>query len=320
MKNKQIFLISVLLFCLSVQSFAQNDIGKLNDLGRIALNTFVPDQIENLPAITKGNLENKLSQITTRYGMGASELMSRFIISANIVIQSKDITPTTPPMVALTADITLYIGDGFEGKSFASTTVTVKGVGENETKAYSSVLKNLDPANKNIEKFVEEGKRKIIAYYNSQCDFIIKQAMTLVSQNQFDEAIYILMGVPDVCVDCYNKAMDAAGPIYQRKIDWECKSKLSAARSFWSAGLNYNAANEAASILATIDPESACFKEVVALNGEIAKRVKEIDGREWDFKLKKEIGLESERIKAWRDVGVAWGTNQPQNVQYKSLW
>ncbi|MFA5815195.1 MAG: hypothetical protein WC865_06210 [Bacteroidales bacterium] len=320
MKTNRILLIAVFSFCFSVLADSQNTIGKLDDLGRIALNTWVPDQIEYMPATSKSNLENKLSQIATRYGMGASELLPRFIITANVVIQSKDITSTAPPMHALTVDITIYIGDGIEGKVFASTTVSGKGVGENETKAYTAALRSLDPANKNIQKFMEEGKRKIIAYYNSRCDIIIKEAQMLESQNRFDEAIYVLMCIPDVCLDCYNKAMDAVGPVFQNKIDWECKAKVNVARNVWSAGLNYNAANKAAEFLASIDPEAACFNDAVALTAEIAKRVKEIDGREWDFILKKEIDLERDRIKAWRDVGISWGTHQPQNVVYKSLW
>jgi hypothetical protein len=252
--------------------------------------------------------------------MGASELMPRFIITANVVVQSKDITATAPPMTALTVDFTLYIGDGIEGKVYASTSVSGKGVGENETKAYTAALRSLDPGNKRIQQFMEEGKRKIIAYYNSRCDIIIKEAQMLQSQNRFDEAIYVLMCIPDVCLDCYNKAMDAIGPIFKEKIDWECKAKVNAARNVWSAGLNRRAADEAARILLTIDPEAACFEDAVGLTGEIAKRILAIDGREWDFKLKKEIDLERDRIKAWRDVGIAWGTNQPKNIVYKSLW
>lgn len=320
MRNIKILIVIVMALLVSIQTIAQNDIEKLNDMGRIALNIYVPDLDESLPAGTKINLENKLGQIATRYGMGASEFMPRFIISANVVLQSKEVTSTAPPMVAMVNDVTLYIGDGIEGKVFASTNVSVKGVGNNETKAYSAALKNLSPSNKEIERFMDEGKRKIIAYYNSKCDFIIKEAQTLEKQNQFDEAIYMLMEIPDVCADCFNKAMDAVGPIFQNKIDWECKAKMSAAKTIWSAGLNYAAANDAASILITIDPDASCFNEVSAFTSEMAKRVREVDGREWDFKLQKEIGLERDRIKAYRDVGVAYGTNQPRNITYKSLW
>ncbi|HBB92577.1 MAG TPA: hypothetical protein DC042_12890 [Bacteroidales bacterium] len=320
MKAYRIFLVVGMVALTATFSQGQNTIGKLDDLGRIALNTWIPDQIEYMPAASKSNLENKLNQISTRYGMGASELMPRFIITANVVVQSKDITATAPPMTALTVDITLYIGDGIEGKVYASTSVSGKGVGENETKAYTAALRSLDPGNKRIQQFMEEGKRKIIAYYNSRCDIIIKEAQMLESQNRFDEAIYVLMCIPDVCLDCYNKAMDAVGPLFQNKIDWECKAKVNAARNTWSSGLNRRAADNAAQILSTIDPEAACFNDAVSLTGEIAKRVREIDGREWDFKLKKEIDLERDRIKAWRDVGIAWGTNQPKNIVYKSLW
>lgn len=320
MKAYRIILVVGMVVLTAALSQGQNTIGKLDDLGRIALNTWIPDQIEYMPAASKSNLENKLNQISTRYGMGASELMPRFIITANVVVQSKDITATAPPMTALTVDITLYIGDGIEGKVYASTSVSGKGVGENETKAYTAALRSLDPGNKRIQQFMEEGKRKIIAYYNSRCDIIIKEAQMLESQNRFDEAIYVLMCIPDVCLDCYNKAMDAVGPLFQNKIDWECKAKVNAARNTWSAGLNRRAADNAAQILSTIDPEAACFNDAVSLTGEIAKRVREIDGREWDFKLKREIDLERDRIKAWRDVGIAWGTNQPRNIVYKSLW
>ncbi len=320
MKAYRTLLVVGMLVLTATLSQGQNTIGKLDDLGRIALNTWIPDQIEYMPAASKSNLENKLNQISTRYGMGASELMPRFIITANVVVQSKDITPTAPPMTAMTVDFTLYIGDGIEGKIFSSTSVSGKGVGENETKAYTAALRSLDPGNKRIQQFMEEGKRKIIAYYNSRCDIIIKEAQMLQSQNRFDEAIYVLMCIPDVCLDCYNKAMDAIGPIFKEKIDWECKAKVNAARNVWSAGLNRRAADEAARILLTIDPEAACFEEAVGLTGEIAKRILAIDGREWDFKLKKEIDLERDRIKAWRDVGIAWGTNQPKNIVYKSLW
>ena len=41
-----------------------------------------------------------------------------------------------------------------------------------------------------------------------------------------------------------------------------------------------------------------------------------MDKREWDLKLKNDIVLEKDRIKAYRDVGVAWGNGQPKSVAY----
>ncbi|MFA4852865.1 MAG: hypothetical protein WC868_09060 [Bacteroidales bacterium] len=317
-KNKFVLLLA---FALSISfAQAQNSDGKMTDKGRLALAAWVPDQIENMPVASRSNLENKLNQIITANGMAGNAMNSRFIISANVTVTTKDITPTAPPMQAYTMDVTLYIGDGFEGKGFSSYTTTVKGVGENETKAYNAALKNIKTNDPNYQSFIEKGKTKIIEYYNAQCDFIIKEAKALAGMNNFDEAIWKLTSIPDACTDCWNKCMAAVAPIFQQKIDFECKTKLTEATNIWNAGQSWDAAEQAGAILATIDPKAACFNEAKALSDKIAKRIQEVDKREWNFKYDKEIGLERDMIKAYRDVGVAWGNGQPQNVTYKSLW
>lgn len=300
---------------------AQNNKGKADDLGRIVLNSYVSDQIEGMPGAAKRMLKNKLSQIASRNGMGGSSLNPRFIITPNITVLSKDITATAPPMTALNLSITFYIGDGIDGKLFASTSIPLKGVGTNETKAYIGALKYINPNHPDLKNLIEEGKTKIIKYYNSQCDFIIKEAQALESQKEFEAAILKLTSVPDVCKECYNKCMDAVAPIYQKQIDRECEMKLSEAKNAWSTGQNMEAANNASNYLSGIDPNSACFPEVKKLTEEIAARIKELDQREWDFKLKKqqdEVDKRKAEIRAARDIGVAYGNNQPQTVTYNT--
>lgn len=314
----------IFFFCciiLSLQGLTQNSAGSLDDIGRIALEAFVPDQIEGMPTPAKANLQNKLKQIAAKNGM-AGGMNSRFIISANVVVLTKDVTPTAPPMQAYTLEVTLYIGDGFEGKAFSSTSVTLKGVGDTENKAYMAALKNLKVTDPKYQAFLEEGKNKIVQYYNTQCDFILKNAQMLANQDQYDEAITTLVTIPDVCKECYDKAMDAVQPIYQAKIDKECKIKLQEAQSVWNASQGYEAANQAGQILAGINPNAACYSEVVALNNQIAKRVKEIDQREWNYMLteqKNEHESEMSAIKAAKEIGVAQA-KQPINVTYKTLW
>ncbi|MEI7596366.1 MAG: hypothetical protein WCK02_11510 [Bacteroidota bacterium] len=311
----------LLIFALNIgNANAQNSEGKMTDKNRLALTAWIPDNIENMPAAAKKNLENKLSQIITENGMSGSSANCRFIISANTVVTTKDITPTTPPMQAYTMDITLYIGDGIEGKSFASYTTTAKGVGENETKAYNAALKNIKTNDPNYQTFIEKGKTKIIEYYNAQCDVIIKEAKIAAGMNKFDEAIWKLTSVPDVCTECWNKCMEVLPVIFQQKIDYECKAKLTEATNIWNANQSWEGAQQAGALLATIDPKSSCFNESKALSDKIAKRILEVDKREWNFKYDKEIGLVRDMIKAYRDIGVAYGNGQPQNITYKSLW
>lgn len=306
------------IFCLiSIKTFAQNEKGSEDDAARIVLATYVPQQIDNMPNAAQSILANKLSQIVTQNGMGGSAYNERFIITANVNVINKDLTPTAPPMTAFVLEVTLYIGDGIIGSKFSSTSISVKGVGENETKAYISALKSISPTNSSIQNFVENGKSKIIEYYKSNCDFIIKEAQTLVSQNQYDEAIFKLTSVPEVCKDCYDQCMDAVGPIYQKRIDKECKSKLMDATTAWNASQDLYGADIAGGILREIDSNAACYKEALALSNNIAQRVKEIDQRDWKFQLKQQqdnVDVKKATIKAARDIGVAYGNGQKSNT------
>lgn len=250
----------LILFCcilLCMQGFAQNNAGKMDDISRIALEAFVPNQIEGMPASAKANLENKLKQIAAKNGM-AGGMNSRFIITANVTVLTKDITATAPPMQAYTLEVTLYIGDGIEGKAFSSTSVTLKGVGETETKAYMAALKNLKVTDPKYQAFLEEGKNKIVQYYNTQCDFILKNAQTLAGQDQYDEAITTLVTVPDICKECYDKSMDAAVEIYRQKIEKDCQLNISYAQTEIAA----NHWNEALSYLAGYTPDMDCYSNV----------------------------------------------------------
>ena len=56
-----------------------------------------------------------------------------------------------------------------------------------------------------------------------------------------------------------------------------------------------------------------------ALSDKMGKRVLEIDKREWNYKMETEVNLKRDAIKAWRDVGVAYGNGQPKSVAYNII-
>ena len=184
-------------------------------------------------------------------------------------------------------------------------------------------LKNISPSNAKIQTFVEEGKTRIIEFYNSKCDFILKEAQTLSARNEYDGAISKLVSIPEVCKACYDKAMDAVAPIYQKQIDRDCKIKLMEATTAWSSAQDVNGAEIAGGLLSQIDPGASCYKEAAALNSKIAQRMKELDQREFKAQLKQQqdnVDLQKARIKAARDIGVAYGNNQPKTVYKVYGW
>jgi hypothetical protein len=119
--------------------------------------------------------------------------------------------------------------------------------------------------------------------------------------------------------------MNAVGPIYQLQIDRQCKSDLLNAKTSWSNNQNATGAAEAMESLNRIDPNSVCYKEALQLNDAIAARIKELENREWAFKMKiqqDQVDLDKLRINAAKEIGVAYGKNQPKTItyNYRSWW
>ncbi|NWL04230.1 hypothetical protein DM790_25710 [Flavobacterium collinsii] len=316
---------SILLCCLLITALVQgqNDINGGADKARIILNAYVPDQVEHLNDIAKSNLENKLSQIATANGVGGNDPMSRFILTANVAVLSKDITPTAPPMYQYTIELTLYIGDGIEGTKFSSHSVTLKGAGTNETKAYMAALKNLKTNDAQYQVFVEKGKAKIVEYYSNKCGLILKGAQTLANQGQYEEAMYNLSNIPEVCTTCYDKSAEAIKNIYKQQIDREGKVNLSNAKNAWNSSPNASGASLAGEYLSQIDPNSIVYNEAERLSDQISKKMVAIEKKEWNFQMKRyndEVNLQQQTLEAARAIGVAYAKNQPKTVYKISGW
>ena len=83
-----------ILIVINCNIYAQNTAGKSDDVARITLAAFVPEQIDEMPEAARSSLANKLSQIVTQNGLGGKASNERFIITANINVISKELTPT----------------------------------------------------------------------------------------------------------------------------------------------------------------------------------------------------------------------------------
>ena len=369
------FNLSIIALLFFTFTFSQNDFGKSDDQARIVLNTFISDGVlENTPNARKLFI-TKLSQITSRNGLGGSSANknNRFIISGDLNVLTKDILPTAPPKYAVTIEANLAVGDGIDGKSFASEFIEFKGVGVSEDKAFIAAIRKINPRHKMVKELLENGKQRIIEYYNSQCDFLAKEASTLSELREFDQAVFTLSQVPKAVKGCYDSSMDLAVEITKKKFEFECQTKISEAQSLIASG-NYSEAStllgfyskdmdcysdivslleqintglcskylgeargywanrdsrSAAQSLAKVDASSTCYEESMLLSKEIAGYLDEKEQRDWDLNYekykdelaiqKKQLDNESLSIQAARDIGVAYGENQPKNVTYKSI-
>ena len=342
------FLTTAILSLVLNISFAQIN---LNDFGRIILNSHISEKLE-LTSEVKNTLLTKLDQISSSNGMGGSQINPRFIITANVTIGTKDIIAGPPQMLAQNLELSLFIGDAITNTIFSTISLSLKGVGTNENKAYIDAFKNINPKNKEVVAFLEEGKTKIINYYSTNCDFILKDAQALTKQEKYDEAIYKLSLVPDVCKECYFKCLDTLTAIYQKKIDADCKIKLNQAKSLWAAQQSPIGAEKAGDILSTINPMASCQGEIESFIKTIDTKLKADEKARWEFKMKqyadkieaqkeqvriteekekrddtyretqstRNYEIDKIRVNSYREVAIEYARNQPRTVTYNNIY
>lgn len=301
---KKLFFSLSLLLAMCLYGYSQSSLGKTDDLGRIAIAAIVPDAAE-IPNNAKNMLTNKLQQIATQNGLGAAPSNARFAIIPMVSILSKEITPTAPPMQAINLDVTLYIVDAQSQNIFSQTNISLKGVGKTEDAAFSKALKGINPKHGQFRGFVEKGKEKIVEFYNSQCDVIIKGSQSLAGQQKYEEALFLLLSVPDVSRECFDKCMDISIDIYQEYADQKCTEYLSAAKAAW-AGKELSKVEEN---LGKITPDMACYPEAQQLVEQVTAAVEAEGGSSWNFKMKvydDTVEKEKLMIEAGKDVAMSW--------------
>jgi uncharacterized protein YydD (DUF2326 family) len=89
------------------------------------------------------------------------------------------------------------------------------------------------------------------------------------------------------------------------------------AKNAWNQSQDASGASTASNYLGQIDPNASCYAEAIALSNSIAKRIKELDQREWNFQMKQQqddVDIQKATIKAARDIGVAYGNGPKANV------
>ena len=275
----------------------------------LPISVYAADNSENFPEGAKAMIENKLTQLLTRNGIAGLDYMGQFVLTVTTTPLDKDIIAGPPMKISEKMEMNLYIVDAYAKTIFSSTSFTVRGLGETENKCYLNAISRMPLQTPQIAQFIQEGKEKIIGYYDHEGEALIKKAQYLAKQKKYDEALFWVALIPQQSKH-YDAALAAGQAIYQQYINNECNVNLAAARQAWAAHQNANGAEAAGEFLAKILPDAACYDDAMALYKEIKGKVLD----DWKFEMKQYqdgVDLEKQRIEAARAVGVAYGTHQP---------
>ena len=297
------YILSVAMALMSLALFAANTTF-------LPISVVVGDLTEPFPAGAKALMESKLTQVLTKNGIAGMDYQGQFALTVVAVPIDKDVLPGPPAKIAEKMELNLFIVDVYNKTIFSSTAVNVRGLGETETKSYIDAIKRMPVQSKDLAAFVEEGKDKIVRYYDEKAPVMIKKAQALSKQKSYEEALHIVSLIPEEC-KYYEEALNVGVEIYQMYIDNQCNINLAAARQAWAAEQNSLGAQRAGEYLAQILPDAACYGEAMDLYKEIKGKVLD----DWKFEMKiyqDGVDLEKQRIQAMRDVGVAYGEHQPR--------
>ena len=313
----------ILLFiCLTSWGLHSSAQVKLDDFGRIVLNVYLPDSIL-LPTEAKSMLLTKLNQIANKNGIGGSQANPRFIITASANVGTKDIIAGPPQMFAEDIAVTFFIGDAFSNTVFANTTLNIKGVGTNENKAIIDAFKNISPKNKDLLSLLEEGKTKIINFYATQCDFILKKSNSLAEQFKFEDAIHELMMVPETSKDCYFKSQDEANKIFKKKIESDCTEKVKQAKLIWASENTEAGAIKASEIMISIIPSENCGLEINKLTDEIKTKLQADEQKKFEFnmlEMQKRYDTYQKKLDLRNQVLIEYIRAKRQTVIYNKIY
>ncbi|WP_149274931.1 hypothetical protein [Pareuzebyella sediminis] len=284
------------------------------DNNDILLGVYIPEQAENLPGNARNLLHTRMIQLVTANGISGNILRPRFFVVPKIAVLDKEVLGTAPSRVVLNLEMTLIIGDNEteKGNLFHTEFVNLKGVGQNEQKAYMAAIKSIAPKNPKLISFLENVKKEIITYYDQHCEEVKKKAYALKAQDQTEDAVKIIANIP-ISSECYAKNEHDIGIFYQNYLDQKCRQQLNAAKAVWYANQSLAGANEAGEILAKIEPRAWCKDELKALYMEIAAGVKEISDKEWDLTYK-EVDADIQSTEYARDVLLEYAKNRPQPI------
>lgn len=258
-------------------------------------------------------LANRLRQMLTTNGVSALAGQHAFALVASYEVVGQSVTPGPPRQMVCQLQLNLSVVCVNDGVVFATYTTKLDGVGQSEQTAISNALSRLTPRHQGATIFVGTAQQKILAYYEAQSVAIIRRAQMLDETRHYDEAISLLLTIPECCT-AHERALEVVMEVWQHRINVEGERLLAKAKAVWASRTNSDAALEAAHLLSEIDPESSSYAAAEELLAEIKSKAEE--NTPWDVALKvldNGIDMAQRRLDAAKEVAIAFAQNQQKD-------
>lgn len=267
------------------------------------------EDFTNVPVAAQTMLYQSLNRVATEGGLSTESMNSPFVLTVHCDVIDKSVLPGPPIQTVYNLGLTFYMADTYTQKKFATSYVTLNGVGNGEVKGYIDAFRHINSKNAEISNLIVKGKKSMMNYYDTQYQNIIKEAQRQASLQNYEEALAMVLSIP-VCSKGGDEATKYGLQLYTKYLDRLNLAVLNKAKALWAAGQTQQDALEVCSLLAQIDPDAACYAEAGNLMKEVKAQVRSDIDFEMREKYHDQVKLEQSRIEAARAVGVAFGNGQ----------
>ena len=300
----------IILFFVFISFFQLSSAQTISDIGKITLS--ISPIESDIPEVQQFLLAKKIAQIITSEGI-SSFAYGNFTITPKIFLENSEVVEGGMKNINVVwLSLSLTIEDNTTGKVFSSYSSTLKGSAMGKDKAITDAINKINNKSIELKKFISEGKKEIISYYKENCNSIIQKSEGFAQKKQYEEAIALLLSIPEEIVECYSNAQKNALQIYNKYQEKNCKQQLLEASAL-IANKNYK---EALAILVNIESSTSCYNEAKKQIGVIENKIKAEDDKQWDFMIqqyKDKISLEKYRINAIKEIAAAYYREKTSN-------
>lgn len=266
----------------------------------------------------KSKLESKVLSIVTRNGLSSKiscvrninfdaskmnfgELNTGILCKPKFeLIEENPVNTGMEKLVVVKVSLSLFIQSVRGNVIFSSITHLYGGSGKDRKAAINDALTGITVVDSRYQAFLKEARDEIVRYYNTMCQTIIEQAITLAKFKRHSDAIFLLWPIPFE-VKCHDEARDTMISIFRSLVEYNCANYLYNAKTYITSK-DYSRAMEE---LRKIDAEASCSKDAITLMNEIAVKVDAQEQQYIDLYKKmreNEFELEKERYRSISNI------------------
>lgn len=202
MSKIKLVLLAVILFVLSNSADAQSI-------------RVLPLGSSNVSNTASEILYDRLNQAISLNGAVSIDNSNRFLLVPSVSIVSIKPAVMFPIRFVAEIEISLSLIDNTRKVLVSQEILTKKGVAGNEIKAVNDAVKSLKSRDTKLKKFIVNGKKEIIEYYNTECENVLETINEYIKMRKYEEALNELNAIShiDAELDCYKRAMDILSDI-----------------------------------------------------------------------------------------------------------